>query len=162
MRTLSALVLLLGLALPSPALSPPPACRPLRPSRAPLPVAVEVTQVRAEGALVWIILAYHNRTATPLHLGLQQWANACTQLVDDVANTYTLLQTVGIGYGDDPWSWLTLAPDGQMRVAFLFRAEAPAATAPTQYTLTSAQLARHDEAAQATPFTVALRGLLPH
>ena len=158
----SVLALLLGCALTCTAVAQPPACFPPRPSRAPLPVDVEAVQVRAEGALVWVILAYHNPTATPLHLGLSQWANACTQLVDDVHTTYTLLQTVGIGYGYDPRDWRTLAPDARATVAFLFRAEAPGDTAPRQYTLTSAQLARRDEATPVTAFTVALRGLLPH
>ena len=123
---------------------------------------VEAVQVRPEGALVWVILAYHNPTATPLHLGLHQWANACTQLVDDVHNTYTLLQTVGMGYGYDPRDWLTLAPDARATVAFLFRAEAPGDTATRRYTLTSPQLVRRDEATPVTVFTVALRDLLPH
>jgi hypothetical protein len=134
----------------------------MRPSRAPLPVDVKVAEVRTEGPLVWILLAYHNPTATPLHLGLQQWANACTQLVDDARTTYTLLQTVGIGYGSDLRNWLTLEPDGQARVVFLFRANDPADAAPRRYTLTSAQLVRHDKATATTPFTVALRDLLPH
>src|SRR5690242_9595269 len=96
--TLAALALLLGLALPSLA-AQSPACVLDRRSHASIPVTIEAPQVRTEGALVWVLLAYHNPTATPLHIGLQQWVNACTQLVDDVHNTYTLLQTVGIGYG---------------------------------------------------------------
>src|SRR5262249_36507510 len=77
---LGALMLVLGVRVPGTGLSQPPACFPLGPSRGPLPVDVEVAQVRTDGALVWILLAYHNPTATPLHLGLHQWANACTQL----------------------------------------------------------------------------------
>jgi hypothetical protein len=124
-------------------------------------VDVEATQVRTEGALVWILLTYHNPTATPLHLSLQQWVNACTQLVDDTNTTYTLLQTVGIGYGYTR-DWLTLAPDGQARVVLLFRANDPADSVPRRYTLTSAQLVRHDEATAVTTFTVALHDLLPN
>jgi hypothetical protein len=124
-------------------------------------VDVEVTEVRTEGSLVWILLTYHNPTTTPLHLGLQQWTNACTQLVGDAHTTYTLLQTVGIGYGYDPRNWLTLAPHGQARVVFFFRANDPADPVPRRYTLTSAQLVQHDEAPAATPFTVVLRDLLP-
>ena len=159
---LAALVLVLMLGLPETVISRPPACFPIRPSRAPLPVDVEATQVRTEGPLVWILLTYHNPTAMPLHLGLQQWANACTQLVDDARTTYTLLQTVGIGYGSALRNWLMLEPDGQASVVFLFRANDPADSAPRRYTLTSAQLVRHDEATVATSFTVALRDLLPH
>jgi hypothetical protein len=156
------LALFLGCVLACTAVAQPPACVPPRPLRARLPVDVEAVQVRAEGALVWIILAYHNPTATPLHLGLHQWANACTQLVDDVHTTYTLLQTVGLGYGYDPRDWRTLAPEGRARVAFLFRAEAPTDTVPRRYALTSAQLVRRDEATPVTAFTVILRDLLPH
>jgi len=109
-------------------------------------VDVDAFQVRPEGALVWVVLAYHNPTATPLHIGLHQWANACTQLVDDVHITYTLLQTVGMGYGSDPRDWLTLAPDARATVTFLFRAADPGDTPPRRYTLRSAQLMRRDEA----------------
>jgi hypothetical protein len=159
---LAALVLVLMLGLPGTVISRPPACFPIRPSRAPLPVDVKAAEVRTEGPLVWILLAYHNPTATPLHLGLQQWANACTQLVGDAHTTYTLLQTVGIGYGYDLRNWLTLPPDGQARVVFLFRANDPTDPAPRRYTLTSAQLVQHDEATAATPFTVVLHDLFPH
>lgn len=162
MMKLATLVLVLALGLPGTVLSRPPACFPIPQSRAPLPVDVEATEVRTEGLLVWVLLTYHNPTPTPLHLGLQQWANACTQLVDDARTTYTLLQTVGIGYGYDLRNWLTLAPDGQARVVLLFRANDPTDSVPRRYTLTSAQLVRHDEATAATPFTVALRDLLPH
>ena len=158
---LAALVLVLGLGLPGTVIARPPVCFPIRPSRAPLPVDVEATQVRTEGPLVWILLTYHNPTATPLHLSLQQWVNACTQLVDDTHTTYTLIQAVGISYGYER-DWLTLAPDGQARVVFLFRANDPADYAPRRYTLMSAQLARHDEASAVTTFTVAFRDLLPH
>jgi hypothetical protein len=161
MMKLSALVLLVGLALPGPAVAQPPACFPLRPPRVPLLVDVDAVQVRTEGALVWLMLAYHNPTTTPLHIGLRQWPNACTQLVDDVHTTYTLLQTVGMGYGYDPQPWLTLPPDGRATVVFLFRANDPTGTSPTRYTLLSEQLLRRDEAAPVTAFTVVLRNLLP-
>jgi hypothetical protein len=157
-----ALVLLLGLGLPGIALSQAPACFPLRPSRARPPVDVDAFQVRPEGALVWVVLAYHNPTATPLHIGLHQWANACTQLVDDVRTTYTLLQTVGMGYGSDPRDWLTLAPDAHATVTFLFRADDPGDTPPRRYTLRSEQLMRRDEATPITTFTIALPTLLLH
>ena len=58
-------------------------------------------------------------------------------------------------------NWLTLAPDGQARVVFLFRANDPTDPAPRRYTLTSAQLVQHDDTA-ATPFTVVLHDLFPH
>jgi hypothetical protein len=161
LMTLSALALLLGLALPGLA-AQLPACMPQQGPDAPFPANIEAPQVHTEGLLVWILLAYHNPTATPLHIGLHQWANACTQLVDDVHNTYTLLQTVGIGYGYDPQYWLTLAPDGRATVVFLFRAEAPAATPPTRYTLRSTQLWRRDDATPVTAFMVALPDLIPH
>jgi hypothetical protein len=159
--TLSALALLLGLALPSFATQLPACFRERRPL-APAPVNIEVPEVRTEGSLVWILLVYHNPTTLPLYIGLEPWANACTQLVDDVHNTYTLLQTLGIGYGSDPRHWLTLAPAGHATVVFLFRAEAPAVTPPTRYTLRSAQLWRRDEATPVTTFRVALPDLVPH
>ena len=161
MMKLAALVLVLALGLPGTVISHPPACFPIPRSRAPLPVDVEATEVRTEGPLVWILLTYHNPTAMPLHLGLQQWANACTQLADDVRTTYTLLQTVGVGHEYDLRNWLTLAPDGQARVVLLFRANDPTDSASRRYTLTSAQLVRRDEATEVTTFTVALRDLLP-
>jgi hypothetical protein len=159
--TLSALALLLGLALPGRA-AQLPACFLERRHHDRAPVSIEAPQVRTEGPLVWVLLAYHNPTATPLHIGLQQWANACTQLVDDVHNTYTLLQTVGMGFGYDPRYWLTLAPEGHATVVFLFRAEAPAATPPTRYTLRSEQFWRGDETTPITAFTVAFPDLVPH
>ena len=67
---LAAVVLVLMLGLPGTVISRPPACFPIRPSRAPLPVDVKAAEVRSEGPLVWVLLAYHNPTATPLHLGL--------------------------------------------------------------------------------------------
>ena len=162
LAVLAVLALLLGLTLPGTAVTQPPACFPPTPTRARLPVDVDAFQVRPEGAFVWVVLAYHNPTATPLYIGLHQWANACTQLVDDVHTTYTLLQTVGMGYGYNPPTWLTLAPDARATVAFLFRAEAPGATSPRQYTLLSEQLMRRDEATPITTFTIALPNLLPH
>jgi len=129
---------------------------------APLPVDVEVLHVRTEGAFVLIILAYHNTTATPLTIGLQQWANAFTRLGDDLYNSYTLMQTSGIGYGYDPRYWLTLEPQGGATAAFLFRAEDPAATPPARFTFTSGQQLRSSEDPKVATFTVSLRNLTPH
>jgi len=130
--------------------------------RQPLPVDVEAFHVRTEGAFVLVILAYHNPTATPLAIGLQQWANAFTHLDDDVHNSYTLIQTLGIGYGYDPRDWLTLDAQGRATAAFLFRAEDPANTPPTRYTFTSGQQLRSADAPKIAAFTVALRDLVPH
>jgi hypothetical protein len=127
----------------------------------PLPIAVEGLQVRIEGVFVLVILAYHNTTATPLSIGLQQWANARTHLVDDVHNSYTLLQTFGIGYGYDRRYWLALDAHGHATVAFLFRAEDPSDKKATRYTLTSGQQVINDDATTGSIFTIALRNLTP-
>ena len=126
-----------------------------------LPVAVEGLQVRIEGAFVLVILAYHNTTATPISIGLQQWANAKTQLVDNVQNSYTLLQTFGIGYGYDRRYWLMLDAHGQATAAFLFRAEDPSDKKATRYTLTSGQQVIIDDTTTEGIFTIALRNLTP-
>jgi len=127
----------------------------------PLPVAVEGLQVRIEGVFVLVILAYHNTTATPLSIGLQQWANAKTQLVDNVHNSYTLLQTFGIGYGYDRQYWLVLDAHGHATAAFLFRAEDPSNQKATRYTLTSGQQVISDAPTAVGLFTIALRDLTP-
>ena len=127
----------------------------------PLPVAVEGLQVRIEGAFVLIILAYSNTTATPISIGLQQWANATTRLVDDVHNSYTLLQTFGIGYGYDRHYWLMLDAHGHATAAFLFRAEDPSDKRATRYTLTSGQQVIIDDTTTEGIFTIALRDLTP-
>ena len=127
----------------------------------PLPVAVEGLQVRVEGAFVLVTLAYHNTAATPLSIGLQQWANARTNLQDDVHNSYTLLQTFGIGYGYDRRDWLALETHGHATVAFLFRAEDLFSKKATRYTLTSGQLVSIDGTTTEGLFTVALRNLTP-
>ena len=159
-----ALAIILCLTLIHTALAQPPPPPPTKPTRhfTPLPVDVEVLHVRLEGAFVLVTLAYHNTTATPLSIGLQQWANAFTRLGDDAHNSYTLLQTSGIGYGYDPRYWLTLDPQGSATAAFLFRAEDPAATPPTRFTFTSGQQLRSSDAPQAAPFTVSLPNLTPH
>jgi len=117
--------------------------------------------VRIEGVFVLVILAYHNTTATPLSIGLQQWANAKTQLVDNVHNSYTLLQTFGIGYGYDRQYWLVLDAHGHATAAFLFRAGDPSNKKATRYTLTSGQQVIVDDPATAGLFTIALRDLTP-
>jgi hypothetical protein len=144
-----------------------PACAPLRPftssppARPPLPVAMDGVTVQTEGAFVLVRLAYTNPTATPLTIGLQQWANARTHLEDDTHQSYTLLATFGIGYGDDRQDWLALAPQGHATVSFLFWAEDPAATPPTRYTLTSGQQMRSGDATTIVPFTLSLSQSVP-
>jgi len=140
---------------------PQPATLRARQGLSPLPLAVESREVRVEGAFVLITLAYHNLTATPMTIGLQPWANAGTRLGDDVRNSYTLLQTVGIGYGYDRRYWLVLEAHGHATVALLFRVEAPAANKATRYTLTSEQLLNIDATTPAGRFTIALRDLTP-
>ena len=130
--------------------------------RQPLSVDVEALHLRTEGAFVLVILAYHNPVATPLAIGLQQWANAFTHLDDDVHNSYTLIQTLGIGYGYDPRYWLTLDAQGRATAGFLFRAEDPAGTPPTRYTFTSGHQLRSADAPKVAAFTVSLRNLVPH
>ena len=130
--------------------------------RQPLPVNVEALHVRTEGAFVLVILAYHNPSATPLTIGLQQWANAFTRLGDDAHNSYTLIQTSGIGYGYDARDWFMLDAQGHATAAFLFRAEDPANTPPTRYTFTSGQQLRSADAPTSTTFTVSLGNLTPH
>jgi len=136
------------------------ACAPLppftasTPVRTPWPVAIDGITVRTEGAFVLVSLAYANPTATPLTIGLQQWANARTHLDDDTHNSYTLMTTYGIGYGDDRQDWLALAPQGHATVSFLFRAEGPIATAPTRYTFTSGQQMHSGDATPVVPFTL--------
>jgi len=130
--------------------------------RQPLPVDVEALHVRTEGAFVLVVLSYHNPAATPLAIGLQQWANAFTHLDDDVHNSYTLIQTLDIGYGYDPRYWLTLDAQGRATAAFLFRAEAPADTPPARYTFTSGQQLRRADASTIAAFTVSFRDLVPH
>ena len=127
----------------------------------PLPLAVEGLQVRIEGAFVLVMLAYHNPTATPIAIGLQPWPNATTHLVDDVRNSYTLLQTFGIGYGYDRRSWLVLEAHGHATVALLFRVENPAAKTATRYTLTSEQQLIIADTTTTGRFTIALRDLTP-
>ena len=127
----------------------------------PLPVAVEGLQVRIEGVFVLVILAYHNTTGTPISIGLQQWANATTHLVDDVHNSYTLLQTFGIGYAYDWRYWLVLEAHGHATAAFLFRAEDPSDKKATRYTLTSGQQVIIDDTTTEGIFTIALRDLTP-
>jgi hypothetical protein len=124
-----------------------------------LPVAVEGLEVRVEGTFVLVTLAYHNATATPLSIGLQQWANAMTGLVDDVHNSYTLLQTFGIGYGYDRRYWLALEAHGYATATFLFRAEDPSSKQATRYTLTSGQQVIADDPTTGGLFTIALRNL---
>ena len=73
-----------------------------------LRVDVERLQTTPDGLYVLVTLAYHNPTATPRTIGLHQWANAHTQLGDNVHQHYTLVQTLGIGYGYDRHDWLVL------------------------------------------------------
>ena len=105
--------------------------------------------------------AWPTPTPPPLTIGLQQWANARTHLADDTHQSYTLLATSGIGYGDDRHAWLALAPQGHATVSFLFRAEDPTATSPTRYTLTSGQQLRSGAAATVVPFTLSLSQSVP-
>ena len=158
---LSLIVGLAGAILIASAQPPQPAT--LIPTKGitPLPMTVEGLQVRVEGAFVLVTLAYHNTTATPLSIGLQQWANATTQLVDDVHNSYTLLQTFGIGYGYDRRDWLVLEAHGHATASFLFRAEDPSGKQATRYTLTSGQQVSIDGTTTEGIFTVALRNLTP-
>ena len=130
--------------------------------RPPLPVDVKALHLRIDGAFVLVVLAYYNPTATPLTIGLQQWANAFTQLSDDAHNSYTLMQTSDIGYGYDPRDWLTLDAQGRATATFLFRAENLAGTLPTRYTFTSGQQLRSNDAVNSVPFTVSLGNLTPH
>jgi hypothetical protein len=127
----------------------------------PLPLAVEAHEVRIEGAFVLVILAYHNPTATPMSIGLQPWGNATTRLGDDVRNSYTLLQTFGIGYGSARRYWLGLEAHGHATVALLFRVENPTDKKATRYTLTSGQQLIVGDTPTADRFTVALRDLTP-
>ena len=131
------------------------------PDNTPLPVAIESVDVRTEGAFALVSLTYHNATATPLSVGLQQWANARTRLVDDARNSYTLLQTSGIGYGDDRRYWLALDPEGRAKASFLFRAEAPTDIRPTRYTFSSGQRLVGAEPDAVVSFTLSLPGLTP-
>jgi hypothetical protein len=140
---------------------PHPATLLARKGGPPLPLVVEAREVRIEGAFVLVILAYHNPTATPLSIGLQPWGNATTRLGDDVHNSYTLLQTFGIGYGAARRDWLGLEAHGHATVALLFRVEAPVDTIATRYTLTSGQQLIVGDTPTADRFTVALRDLTP-
>jgi hypothetical protein len=163
MKALS-LSLFLGLTctiLTASAQPPQPATLIAPKGAAPLPVAVEGLQVRIEGAYVLVILAYHNTTAAPISIGLQQWANATTSLVDNAYNSYTLLQTFGIGYGYDRRYWLMLDAHGQATAAFLFRAEDPSDKKATRYTLSSGQRVSIDDTTAAGMFTITLRDLIP-
>jgi hypothetical protein len=134
------------------------ACTPARP---PVPVAIDSVTVRTEGAFVLVSLAYANPTATPLTIGLQPWANARTQLADDTPQSYTLMDTFGIGYGGDRHDWLALAPQEHATVSFLFRANDRTATPPTRYTFTSEQQMRSGDATTVVPFTLALSPSVP-
>jgi len=159
-----ALTIILCLTLACTVLAQPPQPTPTNPTQhfTPLHVDVELLHVRPAGAFVLVMLAYHNTTATPLTIGLQQWANAFTHLGDEAHNNYTLIQTSGIGYGYDPRDWLTLDAEGRATATFLFRAEDPADTPPTRYTFSSGQQLRSNDAPKVAPFTVSLRNLTPH
>ena len=59
-------------------------------------MTVEDLHVTPDGLFVLVILAYDNKTATPLKIHLQPWANATTHLLDDAHHSYTLLQASGV------------------------------------------------------------------
>ena len=56
-------------------------------------------QTTPDGLYVLVTLTYHNPTATPRTIGLHQWANAHTQLGDNVQQHYTLVQRLGSAMG---------------------------------------------------------------
>src|SRR5262249_22112567 len=116
----------------------------------------EGLQTTPDGLYVLVTLTYHNPTATPRTIGLHQWANAHTRLRDDLRQSYTLLQTFGIGYGYDRRDWLTLDTQGHAAVAFLFRIEDPRDRKATSYTFTSEQQIVSDDPHRLIPFTIRL------
>jgi hypothetical protein len=128
----------------------------------PLRVDVEGLQTTLDGLYVLVTLAYHNPTATPRTIGLHQWANAHTRLRDDLHQSYTLLQTFGIGYGYDRRDWLTLDAQGHATAAFLFRIGDPRGRKVTFYTFTSEQQIVSDDPHRLIPFVIALDHLTPH
>jgi len=119
-------------------------------------------QTTPDGLYVLVTLTYHNPTATPRIIGLHQWANAHTQLGDNVQQHYTLVQTFGIGYGYDRHDWLALDAHGHATAAFLFRIEDPTDRKATSYTFTSEQQIVGDDPHRLISFAIALDRLTPH
>ncbi len=129
---------------------------------AQLQVDVEGLQTTPDGLYVLVTLASHNPTATPHTIGLHQWANAHTQLGDNMHQRYTLVQTFGIGYGYDRHDWLALDAHSHATAAFLFRIEDPRDRKATSYTFISEQQIVGDDPHRLIPFAIALDHLTPH
>ena len=156
--------LLLGLIAVSRTIAPPqqPVSTHVTQEVTQLRVDVERLQTTPDGLYVLVTLAYHNPTATPRTIGLHQWANAHTQLGDNVHQHYTLVQAFGIGYGYDRHDWLVLEPHGHATAALLFRIEDPTDRKATSYTFTSEQQVIGDDPHRLIPFAIALDHLTPH